>query len=101
MAPCTRRVETSLAGQRTDQVGAERRTAAGENRASERAGYGLGAIPPGLSGRSGAAPGPISGRRELLMSTREGAARQTLTVEEAAALLGIGRNSAYQAVASG
>jgi excisionase family DNA binding protein len=27
--------------------------------------------------------------------------RQTLTVEEAAALLGIGRNSAYQAVARG
>ena len=27
--------------------------------------------------------------------------RQTLTVEEAAAVLGIGRNSAYQAVASG
>jgi excisionase family DNA binding protein len=35
------------------------------------------------------------------MSTKEGAARQTLTIEEAAALLGIGRNSAYQAVASG
>ena len=27
--------------------------------------------------------------------------RQTLTVEEAAALLGIGRNSAYQAIARG
>jgi len=27
--------------------------------------------------------------------------RQTFTVEEAAALLGIGRNSAYQAIASG
>jgi excisionase family DNA binding protein len=35
------------------------------------------------------------------MSTRDGADRQTLTVEEAAALLGIGRTSAYQAVASG
>lgn len=35
------------------------------------------------------------------MSTRDNADRQTLTVEEAAALLGIGRNSAYQAVASG
>ena len=35
------------------------------------------------------------------MSTRDSADRQTLTVEEAAALLGIGRTSAYQAVASG
>ena len=35
------------------------------------------------------------------MSTRDNADRQTLTVEEAAALLGIGRNSAYQAVAAG
>ena len=35
------------------------------------------------------------------MATRNGTDRQTLTVEEAAALLGIGRNSAYQAVAAG
>jgi excisionase family DNA binding protein len=35
------------------------------------------------------------------MATRTADERQTLTVEEAAALLGIGRNSAYQAVASG
>ena len=35
------------------------------------------------------------------MATRDSADRQTLTVEEAAALLDIGRNSAYQAVASG
>ncbi len=35
------------------------------------------------------------------MATRDGNERQTLTIEEAAAVLGIGRNSAYQAVASG
>jgi excisionase family DNA binding protein len=35
------------------------------------------------------------------MVARNSGERQTLTVEEAAAVLGIGRNSAYQAVASG
>lgn len=35
------------------------------------------------------------------MSTKHDTPRQTLTVEEAAALLGIGRNTAYQAAASG
>lgn len=35
------------------------------------------------------------------MATRETIERQTLTIEEVAALLGISRNSAYQAVASG
>ena len=35
------------------------------------------------------------------MAASDDGHRQTLTVEEAAALLGIGRNSAYQAVASG
>lgn len=35
------------------------------------------------------------------MTTRTPIIRQTLTVEEAAALLGIGRNSAYQAIARG
>lgn len=35
------------------------------------------------------------------MITSPSKERQTLTVEEAAALLGIGRNSAYQAVARG
>lgn len=35
------------------------------------------------------------------MSTKPDTPRQTLTVEEAAALLGIGRNTAYQAAANG
>ena len=35
------------------------------------------------------------------MVARNGGDRQTLTVEQAPAVLGIGRNSAYQAVASG
>jgi excisionase family DNA binding protein len=35
------------------------------------------------------------------MSTHPTNERQTLTVEEAAVLLGIGRNSAYQAIARG
>ena len=35
------------------------------------------------------------------MAASDTSDRQTLTVEEAAAVLGIGRNSAYQAVASG
>ena len=35
------------------------------------------------------------------MSTKPDTPRPTLTVEEAAALLGIGRNTAYQAAANG
>ena len=35
------------------------------------------------------------------MDAQNGPERQTLAVEEAAAVLGIGRNSAYQAITSG
>jgi excisionase family DNA binding protein len=35
------------------------------------------------------------------MDAQNGPERQTLTVEEAAAVLGIGRNNAYQAITSG